>query len=267
MSQSNLPEKWDNASENWSSLCVAFSPFISVFSGEIREAAGVLAVCIAICHNVFFDIPSWKVGKRTRSGFRFKCHCRHRLFLCSCKQDQPYFIGIGNHDWYDICILTPQLTLAYAIWAAFQFHGRRKDESPLFWRVCFVVQMDIAVGASLSAASDLNSRFSFPQRGRAWWKPTVWGGRDKAYNQFEDIEYVVSWPLCWKIIFETRSLSSPLYLMKKETAAFGNQLSSLSYRRKITFLTLVLLICTALMWFIACYRAEVAEGLNENSLT
>lgn len=48
----------------------------------------------------------------------------------------------------------------------------------------------------------------------------------------------------------------------KGNCSFGNQLRGLSYRRKIISLSLMLLICRALTWFISVHSAKVAQGLQ-----
>lgn len=116
--------------------------------------------------------------------------------------------------------------------------------------------MVIVAGASLSAVSDLNSTLSLPLEHHQGNNVK----ENKAFNQFEDIERVVSWPLCWKVKFETRdqwlfpALSDELPLREPIKP----------FELKEDLLALVLFICTADAWFILSSRAEVAEGLNEN---
>lgn len=71
---------------------------------------------------------------------------------------------------------------------ALLWHGRILNACCLF-----VVQMGVAVGASLSAVSDLTSRFPFSLRGRA---RSATGsrqqrGENRAGDSFEDIGNVV----------------------------------------------------------------------------
>lgn len=107
---------------------------------------------------------------------------------------------------------------------------------------CSVVLMVIVAGASLFAVSDLNSTLSLPLERHQGNNVK----ENKADNQFEYIERVVSSPLCWKVKCETwdqwlfPALSDELQLWEAVK----------QFELKEDLLALVLLICTADAWFI-----------------
>lgn len=101
------------------------------------------------------------------------------------------------------------------------------------------------------------------------WKPE----KKKDYNQLEDIECVVSWPLCWQVRLETHNASavsaasSIWYTLSYNiwTRLRGVLGGRLFFQLSLPSL-LMLVICAACMWFISLHSAEVAGGPLSSSV-
>lgn len=114
---------------------------------------------------------SGKFSNPTPSDFRFTHLCRYRLFLCGCVQDQLCYIGSGHHDQMSVPPSTRYLVCNFMVHEKLQFAARgsevvgevRRRGTGAYWmHVVLRYRSASPSAASPSAASDLNSRFSFP---------------------------------------------------------------------------------------------------------